>query len=238
MATAALTLSRTVDMTGMQKMAKMMWAPMLMMGVMLVGSAVIIGAFNADNVSEYFQLDKATRDAADSGTAIVGNRQAFETIQAWLPGYTFLGMGFLLSGITFALATILGTLRVAGGSVQKSLGVDAVLPKPPLSVMGMPLFAPLMMMGLLVLVSAFGVHIWLASETHDLFGHSIAEIDAATAGSPLLGQLSSIQSTKAWLEPLKFVGISLLLAGITTALFTIILALREQSRRLTEVLES
>ena len=33
-----------------------------------------------------------------------------------------MGLGFMLGGITFLLATILGNLRVAGGRVQRALG--------------------------------------------------------------------------------------------------------------------
>ncbi len=58
---------------------------------------------------------------------------------------------------------------------------------------------------------------------------------AAPAGSALLAHLATIQSVKAWLEPLKFVGIALLLTGISLALATIRKVLQFQAGRIIEL---
>ena len=39
----------------------------------------------------------------------------------WLPAFKFLGLGMILGGVTFLLATILVALRVGGGRVQEAL---------------------------------------------------------------------------------------------------------------------
>lgn len=57
----------------------------------------------------------------------------------------------------------------------------------------------------------------------------------AQAGSVLLGQLAAIQSVKAWLEPVKFLGIALLLTGISLALATIRRILQFQAGRILDL---
>jgi hypothetical protein len=39
----------------------------------------------------------------------------------WLPAFKFLGLGMILGGVAFLLATILVALRVGGGRVQEAL---------------------------------------------------------------------------------------------------------------------
>ena len=131
------------------------------------------------------------------------------------------------------MATILGTLRVAGGEVQHALGSQVRIPPAPMTA---NVFPVLMMMGMMVLAINLGVSIWIATVANDVFGNPVATINAAAAGSDLLDDLRFVQTTQAWLAPFKFVGIALLLSGIATALFTIILALRAQTMRLTQIL--
>jgi len=47
-------------------------------------------------------------------------------------------------------------------------------------------------------------------------------LNPAEAGSALLADLGTISAIKLWLEPLKFVGIAMLLSGIGLALATIV----------------
>ena len=152
---------------------------------------------------------------------------------AWVPGFKFLGLGFMLGGITFLLATILGNLRVAGGKVQRALGVDQIIIKKPMSG---TLFPMLMMMGMMVLLATFAIGIWLATQSHDYWNNSIATVlNPAAAGSDTLRDLGVIKSTAAWLTPLKFVGMALLFSGIALALVTIVSVLRFQAARLAEL---
>ena len=223
-----------VDMTPMQKMARMMWVPFTAMGVMIVGIAFLIGLFSlTPTVSDYFDNSKADRETAVAGSDIVDDKVSIETTKAWLPGFKFLGLGMMLGGITFLLATIIGNLRVAGGNIQRALGASPQVLKRPMTGY---LFPMLMMMGMMILVATFIISIWLATQANSYWDNSIAtELNTASAGSGLLDDLSTIEATKAWLTPLEFVGMAVLFTGIALALATIVQVLRFQARRLVEI---
>jgi hypothetical protein len=98
-------------------------------------------------------------------------------------------------------------------------------------------FPMVMMMGMMVLMIAVVVGIIDGFLTYDYWNHSVAtELNPAAAGSSLLSDLGTISTIKLWLEPLKFVGIAMLLSGIGLALATIVPVLRWQASRLWEVL--
>ncbi|MBT3941254.1 MAG: hypothetical protein HOC77_09440 [Chloroflexi bacterium] len=223
-----------VDMTPMQSMARKMWIPFTVMGVMIVVVAFLIGLFSlTPTVSDYFDSSKDIRDTAAAGSDIAGDKASIEATKAWLPGFKFLGLGLMLGGITFLLATIIGNLRVAGGNIQRALGASPQVLKKPMTGHLFPIF---MMMGMMILIATFIISIWLATQANDYWDHSITtELNTATAGSGLLDDLSTIQATKAWLTPLKFVGMALMFTGIALALATIVQVLRFQARRLVEI---
>ena len=75
----------------------------------------------------------------------------------------------------------------------------------------------------------------LSTLAYDYWNHSIAN-ELNPANGTLLANLGTINAVKLWLEPLKFVGMALLLTGIGLALATIIRALRWQANRLWEIL--
>ena len=62
------------------------------------------------------------------------------------------------------------------------------------------------------------------------------ELIVAPAGPDSLSDLGTINAVEAWLTPLKFVGLALLLSGITLALMTIVKVLRFQPTRLVDLL--
>jgi hypothetical protein len=218
------------------RMARSLWAMAIVMGLAIVIAAFFIGLWNSSLVTTYFSNSKEVREAAAAGTVIVNQKVTIESIFAWLPGFKFLGMGLLFSGITFVLANIINALRAAGAGLQKALGVEAKMPPKPLQA---TLFPPLMMLGLMILIIAFIISLWLAGVSASYWNHAIkTELDAARVGSPLLAQLATIQSVKAWLEPLKFVGIALLLTGISMALATIRKILQSQAQRILEIASS
>ena len=138
--------------------------------------------------------------------------------------FTSGGMGMILAGVTFLLATILGALRVGGAGVQNALGETVRMPKPPMTAQMFPM---LMMLGLMILIASLVIGIILAFLTYDYWNHSIAtELSPALEGSGLLDDLSTINTMQAWLAPIKFVGIAVLLSGIGLALATIVRVLR------------
>ena len=223
-----------VEVTGMQSMASKMWIPFIAMGFMIVVIAFIIGLVNSSVASGYFEATKEAREAAIAGSDLATDKAFIESVKAWLPPLKFLGMGMLLGGVTFLLATILGALRVGGGRVQEALGTGVKLIEPPMTAKVFPM---VMMMGMMVLMIALVVGIADGFLTYDYWNHSIAtQLNPAAAGSSLLGDLGTISTIKLWLEPLKFVGLGMVLTAIGLALATIVRILRWQANRLWDVL--
>jgi hypothetical protein len=173
-------------------MARKLWRPMLAMGLMTVAAGVIAGAVQAN-------LDIPLH---------------VSQVAAWNPGVLFLGIGFLLSAVTFLLATILGELRDGGTSVQQTLGAKALILKRPLTG---KLFPPLMMMGLMTLIATFAIGFVQA-----------AELDNDPSGAADIG---------AWIGPLRFAGVALLFTGVSLALATIVRSLRFQAARIEQIAE-
>ncbi len=219
-----------VKVTGMQSMAGNMWAPFLIMGFMIVAIAFIIGIINSSIAADYFAFSKTTREAAGTGVNLATQKAFIESTKIWMPALKFLGVGMLLGGITFLLATILGTLRVGGAGVQQALGIEVRMPKPPMTARLFPMF---MMMGMMLLIAALIISIPTAIIAYGYWNHSIAnELNPAVEGSELLRQLGTINAIKLWLTPFKFVGMATLFTGIGLALATIVQVLRWQSNRL------
>lgn len=219
----------------MMKMASRMWAPSIVMGLMIIVIAFFVGLSNSASVTEYFSASKVVREAAISGSALVSLKVSIEVIKTWLPPFKFMGMAFLFSGITFALAIIILTLKNAGIVIQKKIGVEPQIPKKPWYAHVFPLF---MAMGLMTLIGTFIVGVWLAGIAGGYWDHSIAtELNPAAAGSAFLAQLQLISSVKAWLAPLKFIGVASLLTGISLALYTIRFTLRKQTITLLDLLD-
>ena len=223
-----------VQVTGMQAMASKMWTPMIAMGFMVVLGAFIFGLFNASTTSDYFDASKDARETAMRDSDLATDRAFIESTKVWLPTLKFLGMGMILSGVTFLLATILGALRTGGAGVQQALGETVRMPKPPMTAQ---IFPMLMMMGLMILIASLVIGIILAFLTYDYWNNSIVnDLNSALEGSGFLDDLSTINSVQAWLAPFKFVGIAMLLSGIGLALATIVRILRWQSIRLWDML--
>ena len=225
-----------VNVTGMQSMANKMWLPMLAMGLMIVVGAFIFGIINSSIAADYFANSKEVREAAVKGSDIATDKAFIESTKIWLPTLKFLGIGMMLGGITFLLATILGALRTGGGRVQEALGVEVRIVKPPMTA---KIFPMLMMMGMMILIASLVVGIVNAALAYDYWNHSIAtQLNSAEAGSGLLADLGTINAINLWLAPFKFVGIALLFSGIGLALATIIRVLRAQSERLWTIIRN
>ncbi len=225
-----------VGVSGMQAMASKMWKPFIGMGFMVVVAALIIGIVVSVTAADYFSFSKLAREAATTGSDLATEKAFIESTKAWLPTLKFLGVGMIVGGVTFLLATILGALRVGGGKVQQALGETVRMPKPPITAKLFPMF---MMMGIMILMAALIIGIVLAVITFGYWNHSIAtELNPAVEGSQLLSTLSTIASIQMWLAPLKFVGMASLFVGVGMALATIVGALRWQSNRLWDMLSS
>ena len=171
-------------------MARKLWRPMLAMGLMTVAAGVITGIVQA-NLNLPLHVSQ---------------------VAAWNPGVLFLGIGLLLSAVTFLLATILGELRDGGTSVQQALGEKALILKRPLAG---KLFPPAMMMGLMTLIATLVIGFIQA-----------AKLDNDPSGAADIG---------AWVGPLRFAGVALLFTGVALALATIVRSLRFQATRIDQL---
>lgn len=225
-----------VAMTGMQSMASKMWIPFVAMGLMIVVIAFILGIIISGMEASYFANSKDVREAAVRGSDIAVEKGTIEAMKQWVPSFKFLGLGLMLGGITFLLATILGNLRLAGGRVQRALGVDQIVIKKPMIA---NIFPMLMMMGVMIMITAFIISIVLATIAGDYWDNSIATVlNPATPGGEgdsLLADIGTINAVNAWLTPFKFVGMAFLFSGIALALLTIVKVLRFQASRFVEV---
>ncbi len=218
--------------TMMQKVARYMWVPMLLMGLMIVAVSLGLSIAVADATSNYFGLPADVREAASAPAGAIDDRQFIESTNSWLPGFRLLGIGLILSAITFLLASILGVFRVGGGRLQQAFGHEAQSLTPPVTAR---LFPMLMMMGLLILIVNLVISAIVGGFAWDVYGHSIAEINAAEPGSDLLGDLRTVETYNAWLAPFKFVGIAFILVGISFAVHTILQVIRFQGQRIREL---
>ncbi|MFQ5879759.1 MAG: hypothetical protein ACE5IZ_06280 [Dehalococcoidia bacterium] len=215
-------------MTPLQSMASILWVPMTFMGLMIAVIVFIFGGFSANFGADYFQFPKEVRDTAAAGQSLANKRVFIETTKVWTDGLQFMGMGFLLAAITMFLASILGNLRLTGGEVQQAAGRKMLSLNPPWTAK----FPFLMLFGLIILAGHLALKAVLAFLAHGIYDHSIQEIDGAVAGSAILSNVQTLQTYLTWLEPFKFVGIAVMLVGISLALYTIIRALRFQNDRI------
>lgn len=125
------------------RMAYKLWAPMLVMGVMVVAIGLVLSFFEAQAA--------AANDSA-----------SFQTLRSLVPGIEFFGEALLLAGISFLLGSILGSLRQGGGEVQESLGAPVKTLKMPFTA---KLFVGLMAMGMMVMMIQLVAYIVVATFT-------------------------------------------------------------------------
>lgn len=124
------------------QMARTMWLPMLLMGVMALYAGLVLA---------YVAAGAQTTDPALA-----------RSVKAWVQGTQFLGEGFLLSAISFFLGTILGAIRAGGGEVQHTLGAQIRTLVMPTTAKA---FVALMMLGLMIEVAQFVAYAYVASLT-------------------------------------------------------------------------
>ena len=200
-----------------QTMGNILWAPMTIMGIMLVfvafGLAIARAQITTDLNVEFSALDKAN----------------VETLGQLVPGFMFLGFAMIFAGISFAIARILGAFRTGGGLIQEAVGRGIKTPYMPITAW---IFLMGMMMAMMILIFTFAGHIFTAVQAHD------AWINATGPRSP--GDSSSLGTAETWatwLEGLRLFAVGLFLFSITFGLATIIKVIRFQTLRMKEMAE-
>lgn len=117
------------------RMARRMYAPMLVMGAMLVPLGLVLSVVQSNRS---------------------GDPAGFSELGAWVQGTQFLGEGLILAGISFLLGTILASLRAGGGEVQETLGVTVKTLRMPASGKA---FVALMGLGLMTAIAQFALYL-------------------------------------------------------------------------------
>jgi hypothetical protein len=128
----------------------------------------------------------------------------------------FLGVASVFAAISFAIARILGVLRVGGGSVQETSGRSVQTLRMPASG---KVFIGLMLVAVMAIV--------LAVMAHLVIGVAI-----------LAGNETALAGSAAWfdsLEGVRRIGTAMYLLAIAFGLGTIVEVLRFQARRIREL---
>jgi len=84
---------------------------MMMMGVMTLIAVLGIGIWLSTVASDVYGNAISDIRAAPAGSALLADLGTIMAVKAWLTPLEFLGMAFLFTGITLALATIVTVLR-------------------------------------------------------------------------------------------------------------------------------
>lgn len=201
-----------------QSMAKTMAEPMVAMGLMAVAVGFVLGIAGGLNFGDFFS---PTGSPDDLGRA--------EALVHLAPATIFLGMGFILGGITMLLVKIIRKLRDAGKDVQESLGAEAYQLKKPW--MGL-LTPPVMMMGVMIEIAAFILGIVAAVAIGGVDASALAE---NTLAGEDLADVGTARAWAAWLPGLRLFGVATILISIVFTLLTIQKIIRFQGDRITEL---
>jgi len=96
-------------------------------------------------------------------------------------------------------------------------------PTPPKPAMQMKIYPIFTLVGWVLILVSFVIGLTILAPTAaSYFGENAkAARDAATVGSELLGQLETLQTIPAWLQPLTFLGVAAFMTGIALEFSTI-----------------
>ena len=94
---------------------------LVMMGMVMVLVAFFTSVGLSATIGDYFTNDKAARDAAAAGSAILAQQGVIHTIPAWVKPLAPAGNSTVLLGIGFILWAIVERLRQRGRVLQQVL---------------------------------------------------------------------------------------------------------------------
>ena len=208
------------------------------MGLVIVLVAFWFALQGAGANAAFFSADKATREAAGTGSVLAVANVVRHSVPAWVPSFKFLGLGVMLGAIVMALGMIATTLRKLGQHVM-DIWPEHLNPGVPKKPRSAKMFPMVMMMGWMVLIIGFIWALVLNGTVVDYWNHAVAtELNPAGAGSAMLAQLGVITSTLPWLGAIRITGMALLFTAITVALTVIIRTLQTQEQILTSYVKS
>jgi hypothetical protein len=151
-----LTSARSLGYNRVQRVARYMIGPALLMGLMGIGGGLGVGIARGVDIH-------------DGGHPA----RTIERLHHVQQGLTFLGMAFLFAGISFAIARILGQFRKGGGDFQEAAGRRVEVLKRPLTGLA---FLGLMMMAMMTVIATSVLHFVFAADVTGS-AHSLAVSD-------------------------------------------------------------
>ncbi len=99
-----------------------------------------------------------------------------------------------------------------------------LIPSPPIQTKVYPL---LMAAGFAIVLSALAIAAVIVTVASGVFDNPKSVRDAAEVGSALLARQGDLATFPLWVQPFKFVGLTLLIAGIFTVFWGVLRSLRE-----------
>ncbi len=99
-----------------------------------------------------------------------------------------------------------------------------LIPSPPIQTKIYPL---LIAMGFFIVLSSLAIAAVLATVANGVFDNPKSLRDAAEAGSALLARQGDLATFPLWVQPFKFVGLTLLISGIFAVFWGLLRSLQE-----------
>lgn len=180
-----------------QRVGTLLWAPMLIMALMAFPIGLLIG------------LARAGLVGGDDPTTVAA-------LGHLGPAAMFIGFAAVFAAISFAIARILGVLRVGGSTVQETAGRSVQTLRMPTTA---KVFIGVMVMAMMVILAGVVGNL--------VVGLAILGGDATA--------LAQSESWALWIEGVRRIGVAIYLVAIAFGLATIIEVLRFQALRLREL---
>ena len=190
------TSTKALDVNVPQRAGRTLWAPAFAMSLMGFAAGMILAIVKAAAIAD--------------GDAVLA-----ATLNNYGIAAMFFGFTMVFTGISFAIARILGEFRVGGGQTQEAAGSDVKTLKMPATAKA---FIALMAMAMMILMAA-------------VIGHVVVgvQINAETLS------LVDAEQWDLWLEAARRFAVQLYLFAIALGLGTIIYVIRYQSIRIREI---
>ncbi len=181
-----------------QRVGTILWAPMLIMAFMGFAIGFLIAIARAGLIA-----------GGDDPTTVTA-------LGHLGPAFMFIGFASVFAAISFAIARILGVLRVGGSEVQATTGRSVQTLKMPQTA---KIFIGIMVMGMMIIL--------LGVVANFAVGLAILGGDA--------NALANSESSALWIEGIRRIGTAVYLVAIAFGLASIVQVLRFQALRIGEL---
>ncbi|MEN8233657.1 MAG: hypothetical protein ABFR89_01880 [Actinomycetota bacterium] len=190
---------KALDVNVPQRAGRTLWAPAFAMSLVGFAAGMILAIVKASAVAD--------------GDAVLAASLNNYGIAAMFFGFTM-----VFTGISFAIARILGEFRVGGGRTQEAAGSEVKTLTMPVTARA---FIGLMAMAMMILMAAVVAHVVVGAQVN---AETLSLVDA--------------ERWDIWLEAARRFAVSLYLFSITLGLATIIYVIRFQSIRIREIADA